>query len=105
MTGLFFERFELPFLVIWMMQMFCNFTSYYYITTLGISKILKLKFSVVMFVLMPIIFIACLIPRTINEVFTLGSVVGILGVVIFTIVTVPLSIIYLIRKKGLQKHA
>lgn len=103
-TGLFFERFEFPFLVIWMMQMFCNFTSYYFVTSLGISQIFRIKFPVVLFALMPVIFIVTLAPKTINDIFGFGSAIGYMSVILFVLVTVPLSVIYLIRKKGLKQH-
>ncbi|MGG6310267.1 GerAB/ArcD/ProY family transporter [Paenibacillus macerans] len=104
-TGLFFERLEFPFLVIWMMQMFCNFTIYFFSTTLGVSKILRIKFPTALFALMPVVFIVALISKTVNDVFTLGSAVGNIGVSIFILVTVPLTVVYLIRKKGLKPHA
>lgn len=104
-TGLFFERLEFPFLVIWMMQMFCNFTIYFFTTTLGVSKIFRIKFPAALFALMPVVFIVALIPKTMNDVFALGGAVGNIGVFLFILVTVPLSVIYLIRKKGLKQHA
>ncbi|WP_059049387.1 GerAB/ArcD/ProY family transporter [Paenibacillus senegalimassiliensis] len=104
-TGLFFERFEFPFLVIWMMQMFCNFCSQFFVTSLGLSKTFGIKFPIVLFALMPILFLAALIPRTMNDLFTLGGAIGYMSVFLFVLVTVPLCLIYLIRKKGLRKHA
>lgn len=104
-TGLFFERFEFPFLVIWMMQMFCNFCSQFFVTSLGLSQTFGIKFPLVLFVLMPVLFIAALIPKTMNDLFALGGTIGYMSIILFALVTVPLSLVYLIRKKGLKKHA
>lgn len=104
-TGLFFERFEFPFLVIWLMQMFCNFTIFFFTTVLGVSKIMRIKFPAALFTLMPMVFIVALIPKNMNDLFTLGSAVGNSSVIIFALVTVPLSVIYLIRRKGHKPHA
>lgn len=103
-SGLFFERFEFPFLVIWMMQLFCNFTSFFYTASLGISQVFPVQYRTVLLALMPIIFIATLIPHTMNEIFELGSVIGMMSVFLFLLVTVPLSLIFLLRKKGLKRH-
>lgn len=104
-TGLFFERFEFPFLVIWMMQMFCNFCSQFFVTSLGLSKTFGIKFPLVIFALMPVLFIAAMIPRTMNELFALGGAIGNMSALLFVLVTAPLCLIYLIRRKGLRKHA
>jgi len=103
--GVFFERFEFPFLVIWMMQMFCNFTSNFYAATLGISRTISTKLPVILFSLMPIIFICAMLPKSIDDLFIVGEAVGICSIAVFVIVTVPLSLIYIIRKKGLKQHA
>ncbi|AIQ64514.1 Spore germination protein YndE [compost metagenome] len=103
-SGLFFERFEFPFLVIWMMQLFCNFTSFFYTASLGISQVFPVQYRTVLLALMPVIFIATLIPHTMNEIFELGSVIGMMSVLLFLLVTVPLSLIFLLRKKGLKRH-
>lgn len=104
-TGLFFERLEFPFLVIWLMQMFCNFTIFFFTTVLGVSKIMRIKFPTALFALMPVVFIVALVPKNMNDLFTLGSAVGNTGMIIFALVTIPLSTVYLIRKKGLKPNA
>lgn len=102
-TGLFFERLEFPFLVIWMMQMFCNFTSFYFSASLGLSQIFRLRFGPVLFALMPVIFISAMIPKRINDVFQLGGAIGYIGIFFFALLPALLSAIYWIRKKGLRQ--
>ncbi len=103
-AGFFFERFEFPLLVIWLMQMFCNFCSFFFNASLGISQVFHLKIHPVMFVLMPVIFICTMIPQRINDVFSLGDAIGYTGVLIFILLPLLLSIVLIIRKKGLKQN-
>lgn len=101
-AGLFFERFEFPFLVIWIMQMFCNFTSSYFNASLGISQVFRIKIHPVIFGLIPVIFITAIVPKRMNDVFGLGSSIGMMGIILFVLLPVMLSIVFMIRKKGLK---
>ncbi|ANY70041.1 spore gernimation protein [Paenibacillus sp. BIHB 4019] len=103
-TGLIFERFEFPFLVIWMMQLFCNFTSFYFNASLGISQVFNLKIHPVIFGLIPVIFITTMLPKRINEVFKLGDSIGKIGIFLFFLVPVLLTVILFFRKKVLNHH-
>ncbi|WP_334076613.1 GerAB/ArcD/ProY family transporter [Paenibacillus sanfengchensis] len=103
-AGLFFERLEFPFLVIWMMQMFCNFTSFYFSASLGISQIFRIRFGPVLFALMPVIFLSAMVPKRINDVFQLGGAIGYIGIFFFALLPALLSAIYWIRKKGLKQN-
>ncbi|MDH6368946.1 spore germination protein [Paenibacillus sp. PastF-3] len=103
-SGFFFERFEFPLLVIWLMQMFCNFCSFFFNASLGISQVFNVKIHPVMIALMPIIFICTMIPQRLNDVLKLGDSIGYMGVMIFVLLPVLLSIVLLIRKKGLKQN-
>lgn len=103
-AGLFFERFEFPFLVIWMMQMFCAFTSFYFNASLGISQVFQIKIHPVILGLIPVIFIAAIVPKRMNDVFGLGDAIGIMGIILFVLLPVILSVVFIIRKKGLKHH-
>ncbi|MHA6528947.1 GerAB/ArcD/ProY family transporter [Paenibacillus sp. BAC0078] len=103
-SGFFFERFEFPLLVIWMMQMFCIFSSFFFNAALGISQVFKIKFVPVIFGLMPVIFITALIPIRINDVFAVGDIIGRMGILLFFLLPVLLSVVLIIRKKGLKQE-
>lgn len=103
-AGLFFERLEFPFLVVWTMQMFSNFTCYYYGASLGISQILKLRMHPVILGLMPVIYLSAIIPKRINDVFAVGDFIGWSSIVLFFVIPLPLYIVWLIRRKGLKHH-
>lgn len=104
LTGFFLERLEFPLLVIWMMQMFCNFCSFFYNASLGFSQVFKLKRFAVIFGMMPLIYISTLIPRRIHDVFTLGDMIGNMSVILFFLIPVLLTLVLLIRKKGLKQN-
>lgn len=103
-SGFLFERLEFPLLVIWMMQMFCNFCSYFFNASLGISQVFGLKYRYAIFGLIPFIFISTLTPIRMTEVMGLGDAIGYMGIIIFFLIPLLLSIVFIIRKKGLKQN-
>lgn len=103
-TGLFFERMEFPLMVIWLMQMFCNYSNFFFHASLGISQIFRLPHQPVILALVPIIYISAMVPKSINDLFTLGDTIGKMGIVLFILLPLLLSVIWLIRTKGLKQH-
>ncbi|UQZ34955.1 spore gernimation protein [Paenibacillus sp. PK3_47] len=103
-TGLFFERMEFPLMVIWLMQMFCNFSSFFFHASLGVSQIFRLPIHPVIFALVPVIYISAMVPKSVHDLFTLGDAIGKMGIVLFILLPLLLSVIWLIRRKGLKQH-
>ncbi|NIK68141.1 GerAB/ArcD/ProY family transporter [Paenibacillus sp. BK720] len=103
-TGFLFERFEFPLMVIWLMQMFCNYSSFFYNSSLGLSQLFNLPYKSVIFALVPFIFLAAMIPKNINEVFKLGDDIGYFSIFLFILFPVCLSLIAMIRSKGGPQH-
>ncbi len=104
-TGFFVERLEFPLMVTWLMQMFCNFCSFFFQSSLGLSQSFNLSYQPVIYGLVPIIVLSAMMPKSIADLFRLGDVIGMMGVGLFMLIPVLLSIIWLIRKKGLKQHA
>lgn len=104
-TGFFVERLEFPLMVIWLMQMFCNFCSFFFQASLGCSQLMNVPIRPVIFALVPIIFLSTMIPKSIQGLFSLGDTIGLLGVGMFFVIPLLLSLIWLIRRKGMKKHA
>lgn len=102
--GFFFERMEFPFMVIWLMQMFCNFCSFFFQSTLGISQLFKLKVHPIIYAMVPVLFISAMLPKSMPGLFALGDAIGKMGIVLFLLLPVLLSVIWLIRVKGLKQH-
>ncbi|KAI7260736.1 hypothetical protein KC345_g9999 [Hortaea werneckii] len=102
--GFIFERMEFPLMVIWLMQMFCNFSSFFFQASLGISQIFRLKVHPIIYALVPVIFISAMLPQSTPDLFALGDAIGKMGLVLFLLLPVLLSVIWLIRVKGLKQH-
>ncbi|MGY5483711.1 GerAB/ArcD/ProY family transporter [Paenibacillus sp. ALE2] len=102
--GFLFERLEFPLLVIWVMQMFCNFCSFFFNASLGVSQVFGLKYRYAIFGLIPLIFISTMTPIRMMEVFSLGDAIGYMGIILFLMIPVFLSIVFMIRKKGLKQN-
>lgn len=104
-TGFFVERLEFPLMVVWLMQMFCNFCSFFFQASLGVSQIFRISVRPVIFGLVPVIFLATMMPKSLQDVFALGDIIGYAGAVLFFLLPVPLLILALIRRKGGKQHA
>lgn len=103
-TGFFVERLEFPLMVIWLMQMFCNFSSFFFQAALGASQVCGFSFKTAVFALVPVIFLSTMIPKSIQDLFALGDAIGMMSIGLFFLLPVPLLIIWLIRTKGGKRH-
>ncbi|UOK63087.1 spore germination protein [Paenibacillus sp. OVF10] len=103
--GLIFERFESLLLVIWIMQIFSSFTITHYCASVGIRDLFRTKkIKVIMYAFLPVIYITALMPKTVDETFALGDMLGNLSVLLFATLPLLLLIISLIRKKEASMH-
>jgi spore germination protein len=101
-SGLIFERFESLLLVIWIMQIFATFTITYYAAALGLSQLFKRNMNPFIYGLLPIIYIVANIPKSLNELFKLGDMIGNVALYLFGII--PLLFLIVSKWKG-EKHA
>ncbi|MDF2936984.1 MAG: spore gernimation protein [Paenibacillaceae bacterium] len=103
-TGFFVERLEFPLMVVWLMQMFCNFCSFFFQASLGISQVFKISIRPVIFGLVPVLFLITMMPKSLHDLFSLGNAIGLAGAVLFFLLPVPLLLVWLLRTKGLKQH-
>lgn len=68
------------------------------------SQTFKVKIHPVIYAMVPLLFISAMTPKTLSDLFTLGDTIGKMGVVLFFLVPVLLSVVWLIRVKGLKQH-
>lgn len=104
-TGFFVERLEFPLMVVWLMQMFCNFCSFFYQASLGISQVFRVPVQPVIFALVPVLFLITMVPKSQQELFWLGDIIGWGSAILFFLVPVPLLLIQIIRLRRLKQHA
>lgn len=90
--------------MIWMLQMFCNFCSFFFNASLGVSQVFGLEYRYAIFGLIPIIFISTMTPVRMMDVFSLSGAVEYMGIILFFLVPVLLSIVFVIRKKGMKQN-
>ncbi|WP_017692136.1 GerAB/ArcD/ProY family transporter [Paenibacillus sp. PAMC 26794] len=99
--GLIFERFESLLLVIWIMQIFSTFTITHYCASVGIRDLFRTKkMQIIIYSLVPFIYIAAVMPKNVYETFALGDMLGNVSVLLFGIMPLLLLLLSLIRKKG-----
>ncbi|MFN2747446.1 spore germination protein [Bacillus sp. z60-18] len=96
--GLIFERFESMLLVIWIMQLFATFIISFYAASLGLSQVFKKKSRPIMYGLLPVMYLIAMIPKNVDDVFSLGDMIGYIAAVLFCIVPIPLLIISKMKK-------
>ncbi|MCR6522126.1 spore germination protein [Lysinibacillus capsici] len=99
-SGLIFERFESLLLAIWIMQIFASFTISYYAAALGLAQLFKKNLNQFVYGLLPVIYIIAMIPKTINDLFKLGDVIGNTLVIFFLTGVLPLFLFMIIKCKG-----
>ena len=97
--GLIVERFDSLLLVVWIMQLFATFSVCYYAASLGLSQMFKKNINGFIYGLAPLIYIVSMVPKNINEMFEMGSMIGNFTLYFFSSVPVLLLLITLIRGK------
>lgn len=99
--GLIFERFKSLLLVIWIMQIFTSFTFVFYVAALGLAQLFKKSINPFIYGLIPVIYIISAIPRSIDELFKLGDIIGNAALYLFGL---PPLILLIISKWRGGKH-
>ncbi|MGM0878633.1 MAG: spore germination protein [Bacillota bacterium] len=101
-TGLIFERYDSLLLTIWVMQIFASFTISYYAAALGLAQLFKKNIYPFMYGLLPVMYIIAMIPKNVNDVFSLGDMLGKVALYLFGMM--PLLLLIISRLKGGGKH-
>lgn len=97
--GILFERFESILLVIWILQLFSTYSISYYCCSLGLSQVLNKDYEKIIYALLPIIYVICMLPKNINELFTLGDLISKI-LIIFSVIIPPLLLIISNLRRG-----
>jgi spore germination protein len=99
-TGFFLERYESLLIVVRLIQVFTGFVMYHYIVALGLSHTFKKNYNRYIYIVLPVIFIIAMYPKSINQVKALGDVIGSIFFGIIALLAPILLIITLLRKKS-----
>ncbi|MEC0668745.1 spore germination protein [Bacillus haynesii] len=102
--GLIFERFESLLLVIWIMQIFSNFTISYYAAAVGLSQLLKKRMEPILFGLLPVIYLIAMMPKNINQLFQFGDLIGNSAIYLIGLIPLVLLMISKVRRGKYEKN-
>lgn len=100
LRGVFTERFESLFLVIWIMQMFATYTICHYGAALGLAQLTGKNIHPFIYGLLPVIYITAMIPKNINELFKLADFIGYIALFLSGLLTLLLILSKIRGKKG-----
>jgi spore germination protein len=101
--GAFIENFQIFFMIVWVLSMYSTFVAAHYMASLGISMIFKKDYNIFVYALLPIIYLAAILPKNLESVFQFGDYIGYTGICTSGAVPLALLIIALIRRKGRVK--
>jgi len=98
--GGFAERFDIFFMVFWILGAYTTLSSYTYMASVSLSRILGLRnFKPLSILVIPFIYILSLMPQNINEIGTFSQYVSYLGLAVLAVLVI-LYILAVIFKKG-----
>ena len=75
------ERFEVVFIVLWILIIYTSFVVPYYLSGLGLGQLFKRDVNPFMYGLLPAIYLVAMSPSDINTVFKIGDFIGYTGLV------------------------
>lgn len=103
LPGGFFERFESLLSVLWVIKNYTTFAPNYFIACCGLEELFrKDSRRLIMFVLLPLIYLIAMFPSSLNDVFKFGTYLGYSGIFIEIWTPVLFLIIAKVRRKGIE---
>jgi spore germination protein len=95
--GIFFERFDSLFLIVWILQIFATISITLFAASLGMSQLFGKDIKVFLLALLPIIFVLSMLPKDLHQIFSLGDLLGNAAIVLFGILPILLLGISFVR--------
>lgn len=104
--GAFLERFDIFLAMIWILAAYTTIVVYYYMGALSLTRLCGMRnYRPVVFLLMPLVYLISITPENSPQVeAALGWVAKAGGILLF-VVTLLLSVVALLRKKGVSNGA
>ncbi|KPV56675.1 hypothetical protein QJ48_26190 [Paenibacillus sp. A3] len=99
LPGGFFERFESLFSVLWVMSMYATFVPYYYVASLGLGHLFRRNYRTYIYLLFPVVYIVAMVPKTLNNVFSVGKFLNNFAMFIIVIMPIYFWIFVKLRRK------
>ncbi|MBE0340510.1 hypothetical protein E4V51_03975 [Paenibacillus sp. 28ISP30-2] len=83
----------LPSPSIWIMQIFATFSIAFYCGTLGLSQIFNTSYTKMLLIVLAIVYVLSRIPKNINELFSLGTMIGDAAILLYGLLPLLLLLI------------
>jgi spore germination protein len=97
--GIFFERFDSLFLIVWILQIFATISITLYVASLGLSQLFNKDIKVFLLLFLPIVLIISMVPNDIHQLFALGDLLGNAAILLFGILPILLLGVSFLRRK------
>ena len=98
--GGFAERFDIFFMIFWILGAYTTLTSYLYMASVSISRVLGLRnFKPFILLIVPFLYIVALIPQNLKEISTFSQYSSYLGLAVLALVVI-LYVLAIVLKKG-----
>lgn len=97
--GAFAERFDIFFIIFWVLASFSTFSCYFYMSTLCVTKLMGLKqYKPFVLIIVPVIFLVSIIPQNLQKIFQYSKYVGYTSISIISF-NIVLYLIHMIKKR------
>jgi spore germination protein len=98
--GDFAERFDIFFMIFWILAAFTSLAVYYYLSVLATARLFRLRnYRPFIFILLPAIYLLGILPQNLIQIERLSQISSYMGIVVIGI-SLLLFLIALIRRKG-----
>lgn len=98
LTGFFLERYESLLIVVRLVQVFAGYVIYHYIVAVGISQTFNKEYHRYLYIVLPVIFLIAMYPKSMNQLNEFGDVIGKIFLGIICLVAPALLLITLLRR-------
>ena len=101
----FVERFDIFFIIFWILAVFTSLTTYLYMASISITRLLNFRnYKPFIFILAPFCYALAILPQNVTEISFLSKAINYSGLIIL-LSSLPLLVIAVLRKKGGTKSA
>jgi spore germination protein len=96
--GIFFERYDSLFLIIWILQIFATTSITLYAAALGLSQLFNKETNFFMYALLPVAFFVSMLPKSLHQTFSLGDMLGNAAILLFGVIPVLFLALSFLRR-------
>lgn len=100
----FLERFDVFFIVFWILSVFTSIVVYLYMSSISITRLLGLRnYKPFIFILIPVCYAISILPQNISQINVMSDIMNYSGIFLIAS-SIPLLVLSFVRKKGEGKN-